>query len=248
MADVSFAFVPAEGFTAFGAELRTGEWGNVDISDYVGADGRAAKPLCKAPAAVVMKMQLQTAIAEVLGALKNAGSAKWCDDAWDETEKRLGSLIIAAQMSKQLERKAAGERLHKLLLLGEGAGQTKLKYHQEVDFARKQMELAAESQCADDIALLELGDVMTDIAAATNALADAIGHGTTGHAPWKRKSEAVTTCRNVFGAMTKQLAWMMEHGYPGPDKEQAIALHASLVELAGRYPKKEIAKAQATSP
>ncbi len=240
MADVSFAYVPAEGFTAFGAELRAGTWGNIDVSEYVGADGRTAKALCDAPTTVVMKLQMNAVIAAMLGSLKSAGSAKTCDEHWDETERRLGVMISAAMLSKDPLQRTAAERLHKWLLLGDGAGQTNLKYQQEVDFGRKQIELSSQSVCAADIALLGLGEFMADIATATTALAEAIGHGMTGHAPSRRKSAATVACRNAFSTVAKQLDWVIENGLPGPDKEQAITLRAPLIELAARYPAKPV--------
>ena len=56
MADVSFAHVPAEGFTSFGVQLDRDVWGSIDISTYLGADGRLLKPLGQAPAFVVYKV------------------------------------------------------------------------------------------------------------------------------------------------------------------------------------------------
>jgi hypothetical protein len=236
MADGSFAYVPAEGFTAFGAELRTGEWGNIDTTNYIGGDGRLIKAISSAPVTVVMKVQLQGAIGTLLEALKSAGSAKSCDEVWDTAEKRLGVMISAALVSKNAAKQAAAERLFQWLLLGEGAGQTKLKYHQEVDFARKQLELAAKGQCAADVALLELGDLMQDIASATHALAAAIGHGTTGQVPSRRKSATTSNCRMAFGAVTGQLDWIATAGLADIDKEVALGLLRPLRELAARYP------------
>lgn len=237
MADGSFAYVPAEGFTAFGAELRTGAWGDIDTTNYLGADGRLIKAISSAPVKVVLKVQLQGAIATMVDVLKSAGSAKACDDVWDTAEKRLGVMISAALVSKNAAKRAAGERLHQWLLLGEGAGQTKLKYHQEVDFARKQLELGTNGQCAADIALLELGDLMQDIAIATEALAGAIGHGNTGFTPSRRKGATLSSCRIAFGAVHGQLEWIASSGSSGIDKDVASALLVPLRELAKRYSK-----------
>lgn len=243
MADGSFAYVPAEGFTAFGAELRKGAWGDIDTTNYIGADGRLVKAISSAPVKIALKVQLQGAIVTMVEVLKSAGSAKACDDVWDTAEKRLGVMISAALVSKDAAKRAAGERLHQCLLLGEGAGQTKLKYHQEVDFARKQLELATNGQCAADIALLELGDLMQDIAVATEALADAIGHGSTGHTPSRRKTAALTHCRIAFGAVLGQLEWIASAGSSGIDKDVASALLAPIRELAQRYSKPAPTKA-----
>ncbi len=251
MAEQSFSFVPAEGFTAFGAELRTGAWGELDTSKYLGDDGRLIKAVTNAPATIVLKVQMLLPIQQLVMALKSTGNAKSCDDVWDTAEKRLGVMISAAQISKDAMKRAAAERLHNWLLLGEGAGQTQLSYHQEVDFARKQLQLASEGQCSADIALLELGELMQDISTATDALANAIGHGLTGEPPARRKNASTTLCRIEFGRVKAQLDWMVEFGLAGADKARALALRAPLLELAARYPgptKEPSAKKERHSP
>ncbi len=248
MADVSFAYVPAEGFTAFSAELSSGAWGSIDVSSYVGVDGRAAKPLGDAPAFVVLKLQLRWPIGDMVRATSGAGTAKSCDDDWDGTQKLLNSMLTVGLASKDPVQRAAAGRLHKILVLGDGEKQTQLKYQQEVDFGRQQVRLMAESQHAADVALLGLESVIADIVKTTNALASAIGHGVTGLTPAKRKRAVTAACMNAFGAVAQQLEWVAEFGMDGADRQKAITLRATLVELATRYPRPHVTKPIATQP
>ncbi|HRI65214.1 MAG TPA: hypothetical protein PK156_13285 [Polyangium sp.] len=80
MAKESFACVPTEGFAAFGAEMSTGAWGSIDVTPYVGTDGRAAQPLGNAPVFVALKLQLHWPITALVLAKSGAGTAKQCDD------------------------------------------------------------------------------------------------------------------------------------------------------------------------
>lgn len=247
MADVSFAHVPAEGFTAFSTHLDGPVWGSIDVTTYLGADGRLAKPLGDAPAFVMFKVQLLTALTAAVLVLQSTGSAKACDKLWDSVQKRLSGLIMVGRTSTEAEEKAAAERLHGLLLLGKsGEGQTRLSYQQEVDFGRKQMRLAAETSCAADIALLGLGPVISSVAVATENLAAAIGQGRVDLAPAKQRKAAVAECIQVFGTVYRALDWLAEHGYGGTERDTAIALRATLDDLVAKYPAR-VGKAKTTT-
>jgi len=246
MAEVSFVHVPTEGFAGFDSELSSGAWGSIDVSSYVGADGRAAQPLGNAPLFVVLKLQLLWPIADVLRAMSGAGMAKSCDNAWDGTQKLLSSLLVVGLASKDPEKRAAAGRMQKLLVLGDGEKQTQLKYQQEVDFGRQQVRLMSANDHLADVALLGLQSVVVDIAATTNALAHAIGYGVTGLSPAKHKRATTAACVQAFGAVAEQLAWLSEFGLDGADRQKAIALREALVELATRYPRPNAGKANMT--
>jgi hypothetical protein len=93
---------------------------------------------------------------------------------------------------------------------------------------------------------LGLQSVMPDIAATTNALAQAIGYGVTSLSPAKQKRAATAACVQAFGAVCEQLAWLSEFGLDGADRQKAIALREALVELAMRYPRPNAGKANTT--
>jgi hypothetical protein len=249
MADVSFAHVPAEGFTAFSAHLDGLVWGSIDVSTYLGADGRLAKPIGDAPAFVMFKVQLLMALTATVVVMQSTGSAKTSDKLWDSMQKRLSGLITVGRASTDAQEKAAADRLRGLLLLGKsGEGQTRLSYQQEVDFGRKQLRLAAETSCAADIALLGLGPAMTSIAAATENLAVAIGQGRADLAPAEQRKAAVMECVQVFGTVYRALDWLAEHGHAGPDRDMAVGLRATMDELVAKYPARVAKSRAAQSP
>jgi hypothetical protein len=110
-----------------------------------------------------------------------------------------------------------------------------LQYQEEVDFGRKQIAMVSTGQAATDIALLELGPMMNEIALATESLASAIGHGETAAPPYARRAKAVSECVATFDHAAESLEWMIAHGGNGPERDIAIDLYASLEDLAHRY-------------
>lgn len=123
------------------------------------------------------------------------GGAKGLDNQWDPTQKRFFGLISLGRLSSNPTERDAADRLHSKMLLGRsGEGQTRLSYQQEVDFGRNQIRLANETQAADDITLLGLGNVITQIATATENLALAIGRGRAGQVPAKQRKAVVAEC------------------------------------------------------
>jgi hypothetical protein len=233
MSQLSFTHVPATGFSAFHAKCTTGTWALIDISAYEGA---SATPLWNASTLVVVKVRTKKVVTELLHSIEGAGGAKGCDRIWDSCQKQLNGLIGVAAVSNDPAKRDAAGRLQKLLLLGAGEGQTRLRYQEEVDFGRKQAALVAQGQSASDVALLGLGPVITEIVAATNALAAAIGHDNSVVAPHRRKAIATMACVSTFGWAAESLGWMVEHAGAGPDRELAEALLATLDELVARYP------------
>lgn len=156
--------------------------------------------------------------------------------SWDSTQKRLKALLDAAAVHPDAQVREAAERLRKALLLGAGEAQTKLKYQQEVDFGRQQVELASSSQVAADIALIGLGSVIDDIRDTTEALANAIGHGTSPQILSKQLQAATTSCRATFASVATDLAWIIDHGTLDINRARATKLRAPLEALAARYP------------
>lgn len=239
MADVSFVHVSAEGFTAFSAQLDNAPWSAIDVSTYLGANGRLRKPVGTASAFVLLKIQLLLAVSDVVSVLQSTSGAKGYDEAWDRAQKRLAGLIAVARMSVNDPEREAADRLHNALLLGKnGDRQTRLAYQHEVDFGRNQLRLAAETQNAVDIALLGLGTVMAHIATATEDLATAVSRGRGDLAPAEQRKVALVKCVQVFGTVYRMLSWMAEFG-DAEDREQALELQASLENLALRYPARE---------
>ena len=236
MSETSYAYVPEEGFEGFAQELSQGAWALIDTKDFGGAGQAAAKSLCDAPLQITWKLRVAWVLAELAAARGGADQAKDVDNAWDGTQKRFAGLLAAATHDKDTEKRAAAARLQKAFLLGAGSGQTKLRYQQEVDFGRTQAQLAKEAQHAADIALLGLLGVITEIEEATDALAEAIGHGQgEGRRPSERRRSALGACSTTFAAVADSIAWVTRHGTTA-DRPRAQALLDALHALAKRYP------------
>lgn len=233
MSQLSFSNVPMMGFSSFYADLAAGAWGVIDVTGY---EGPGATPLWNASLFVVVKMRLKREVSQLLQSIEGAGGAKGCDRAWDSCQKQLCGLLGVAAESNDLAKREAAMRLQKILLLGAGMGQTRLKYQEEVDFGRKQAALVSQGQAAADVTLLGLGAMLGDIALATEALALAIDHGHTVYAPYRRKAKATMACVATFEWAATTLTWLMENAGPGTERDLAAQLLESLEELVARYP------------
>lgn len=237
MSDISFAHVPTEGFLSFSALLNTEPWASIDIAPWEGPGQSASQSIGNAPTWVTIKLRLSWTITALSDALSGSATAKDCDVLWDNGQKRLDALLTAAAVHTDPQKREAAQRLQKLLLTGAGQGQTKLKYHQEVDFGHHQAGVVAQGQGAADVALLDLGSVMDEIAQATHTLAAAIGHGKGSGRPFERQKAALSDCASVFSDTVDWLAFLSERGFAADDRERAIALRQSLEAVAKRYEK-----------
>lgn len=246
MSQLSFAYVPQSGFAAFLSIVTSSPWTLIDSSAYEDS----TQPLWNAPMLVVAKVRIQRTIHRLLVAMAGAGGARGCDQTWDSCQKQLDGLLGVYAESNDPAKRDAAKRLQNTLLLGAGVAQTLLRYQEEVDYGRKQVALVATGQGAADVALLGLGPMMNDIAVATEAFASVIGHGETVAAPHARRAKAVAECVITFGAVTESLEWLIEHGGNGPERDIAVAVHASLHDLAKRYsaPLRTMSSAEAPPP
>lgn len=232
MSQQSFFHVPHAGFAAFAATLSTGPWAFVDTSAYEAQSGIS----WTAPSMVLVKLRLKHSVQSLLVAISGARNAKGCDRTWDACQKQLCTLLEAAAASTVPAKREAAKRLQQLLLLGAGEGQTKLRYQEEVDLGRIQLQLVAHGQAEADVELLGLDPVLAEIAAATDDLAMAIGHGVSAVAPHVRRASAIADCVATFTWAAETLEWMTSRGVNGPEKDLAVMLLASLTDLASRYP------------
>lgn len=232
----SFVYVTEDGFHALAEELSRGAWGTVDITGLLNSEGVAAKPLCTAPAIAYFKLELVTAL-DALGAARSSTyNVKDLDRTWDNLQRQLNLALATAATDPDAGKREAAARLQKLLLHGGGTGQTRFKYHKEVDFGRKQVATAAKGEAAGDVALLGLGATVTAIGAATDALAAAISHGETDERPSEQVRSAKSACAEACAWVAAGLARLAKRGEAGADRDTAAKLLETLTTLAGRYP------------
>lgn len=232
MSQLSFAHIPSIGFSGFSTTLESAPWTLIDASAYA----NPSTPLWDAPLLVTSKVRLGRCTGALFAAMSGAGGAKACDEAWDASQNQLSFQLHGYAVSKDPAKRDAAKRLQTSLLLGRGKGQTQLRYQAEVDFGRNQQLAVAAGQGAADVALLGLGELMHEIAVATEALAAAIAHGETGVTPHQRRIQATSACAKTFGWAAESLLWLIEEGGNGAERETAVACLATLRELTLRYP------------
>lgn len=235
MKQLVFSHVPAAGFAAFDVELSSGDWAFVDSSRIDGAHRTTAKPLEDGPTLVVVKLRLRWAIATLLQAIEVAGDANECDRHWETLQQQLATILSARTASNDLAKRSAAQRLQVALLQRFAAGQIKVPFQQEIDLGREQIRHVSEGQGAADVALLGLVPLLLDIAAATEALATAIGKNSSKESAHDRKISARAACAATFASAAYWLSWITEYGSERSDREPAAALLVPLEQLAERY-------------
>ena len=176
MAGQGFSYVAEDGFISFLTELEKGAWGNIDISTIT----TNATSSFKASCAARWKLRLLQSCTVVASTKKSAGrTAKHIDDElWDPLQKRLDSETGVFLNRPDPTTQTAAALIRENFLIGNGRGQTKLAHDKEVDHGRKQVRLSHE-EFKDEIALLGLKQLISDIKDATEELAEALGIGAT---------------------------------------------------------------------
>lgn len=231
MSQQSFVHVPQAEFSGFLVVLSTGPWARIDTS----AVDDGLTPVSRAPLLVVVKLRLKQAVYDLLQALSVAGNPRAYDRTWEACQRQLRAELAAAAASDNRAKRAAAKRLQDLLLLGVGDNEARLRYQEEVDFGRIQLSLAAHGQTEEDVALLGLDPLLTEIAAVTDGLATALGDLAPLSLVHTQKAKAVAKCVNVFGWATDALGWLLEGAATAIERELLRTLHGSLVDLATRH-------------
>lgn len=148
------------------------------------------------------------ALIDVLGA--GAGKLKALDEAWDEEQRTLDLELQLRERKKNSAavREAAGRV--RAALLPNGAEQIGYDSEKEVEFGRTQVSLARSAELKVDVAALGLGDVITAIAATTDALAEAIGYGsskkvtlTPGRRALLAQRRVAAACNGAYESLTE---------------------------------------------
>jgi hypothetical protein len=238
MPGYGYGHVSAKGFVAFGHDLADGAWKSVSIAKYDVESKELDAAALDASHPVIWKLR----ISWVLAALKQAlGSGKLdqLDASWDACERRLHYRLAERADDKDPEIRAAAERLRGQLLEGNGTEQTGYGYDEEIDFGRKQLELAKEESIAADIKKLEVGDLLQDIAEATEALAQGSGRkagSKRAGAPSAQLRDALAACTTAFNGVHDDLAWFLENTATGPVRDRLAELQAPFEALLARNP------------
>ena len=238
MTAFGYSYVSDKAFVAFSHDLSEGAWKSVSIAKYDTPDQLLLSFAHDAPLPVLWKLRITWVLASLKHAL-GSGKLDELDGAWDSVQRRIHHRLAENEESRDGEVRQAATRLRARLLDGGTTGQTMFGYDEEVDFGRQQVELAKEAQVASDIKKLKLGELLTEIAEATEALAKGTGRKAgmkRAGAPSAQQREAVTACSAAFNGVHDDIAWFIEHTPSGPERDRYTQLQAPFEALLARNP------------
>lgn len=249
MSGYGYSYVSDKAFVAFAHDLGQGAWKNVSIAQYQGE----AKPLdaaaLEAPHPVLWKLRIVLVISALKQAL-GSGRLDVLDAGWDSSERRLNFRLAERAEDTDADVRAAADRLRRQLLKGKGTEQTGYDFDAEVDFGRKQLELAKEEGIAADIKKLKVDDLLQDIERATEALANGLGRQPgvkRATAPSVQLRDALTACTTAFNGVHGHIDWFLENTPNGPARDHLAELEAPFAALLARNPPTQ-AKAASNAP
>jgi hypothetical protein len=227
---------------SFGEELEEGAWGAIVVPGTL----RTPTPsdaLVTKKARELWKIKLLWVIAALIqtesGALDR--ELEVLDNDWDLGQQTLQLHTQLAEINRDPDIRDAARRARARLLSGAGLGQTRLAYHEEVDFGRRQVRLAAEPPLREDIAALGLQDTLAEIHQRTEALAVGLGRrpgGTAALAPSQLLRFALRSCVSAFNSVLTDLDWLAAQASSDELRKELEALREPMQSLLDRYSNK----------
>jgi hypothetical protein len=233
--------VPDTAFVAFARDLAQGAWAAVASHPVPFTDPGFVASLMDAPLLVGLKARALYDIDFLSHCLLiGVTETDRADNEWDTSQRLLHLDLAREELSPDLARRAAAQRLRVSLLKGGTTAQTRYSLDDEVDFGRYQGKTALNREVAADITLLELGARMTEIGERTETLATLIGRDARKGKRLSRSSklrQATSTCVGTCSAIHDQLDWLLDRLPPDASREQLDALRAPFLDLLARHPK-----------
>lgn len=243
MSRYGYSYVTDRGFTSFARVLSEGAWKDISLKKYdTESDTLFAKSsLLESSLPVMWKLRATWSIRVLVRAMgvTSTDALIELDGEWDSAQRALNLALLVATEHREVDRRAAAERLRTALLLGSGTAQTQLSYEKEVDFGYSQLDLTGKAPLSADVKATGIKPHLERVRDATDALAMGLGR-----APGQRRAgtrarrirEALVGCSTAFNMIHDQLAWTLEHTAPGNDRDLLEALQAPLLALLDRYP------------
>ncbi len=238
MSGYGYSYVSDKAFVAFAHHLRQGAWGNVSIATYEGEGKKLDAAALDAPHPVLWKLRIVLVITALKQAL-GSGKLDVLDAGWDSSQRRLDFRLAERADDPDPDVRAAASRLRRQLLRGKGTEQPSYDFDAEVDFGRKQVELAKQEAIAADIKKLKVDDLFHDIEKATEALAGGLGRKPGGKRtgpPSVQQRDALAACTAAFNGVHDHIAWFIENTPNGPARDALEALQAPFASLLARNP------------
>lgn len=230
--------------------LTEGAWTAVEADEWQPRKSGKVRPLDEAPVLVFHKVVLLgavNALAEALGA--TADKIKSLDADWDEEQRTVDLELQLRERKKQPAPVREAAARVRAALLSAGTDQINYSYDKEVEFGRKQVLTAQTRELKADLTLLELGDVVTSITTATEALAVGISYDDPNKStlpPARRVLAAQRRVAAACNAAYDSLSELIDRSAPGTPRAATLnALKGTLDALLAR---REAAPAAVKTP
>jgi hypothetical protein len=227
-----FSYVEERGFISLLEDLDKGSrWREHDSTPYENVTTAPTIPLYQRPLALQCKVRLKRGINGLLMA-RGVGLLDVYDASWDKTQRRLYFSVAANTADPDPAKSSAAEKIKDSpgMFLGDGLGQTRLPYEQEVDHGRGQLAML-RGGLRTEVALLGLGPIVEDVANTTEEFATALGRssGKSSKTRAEQVNTALKECRQACNFTLSALGWHTTQ--PGLSQEASHELEELLAPL-----------------
>jgi hypothetical protein len=234
MSKQGYGHIPEQGFIAFSQSLTQTPWSQIpDLYKSPIARRPDSPVLAEAGLLPFCKTALAWPLQELIAVVGDSkDNQEKLDGNWDHRQRILDAKTHLVSLQGSPAEQAATARVRSNCLLGAGTGQTTLAYTDEVIWGRKQVALFAGS-LKEDVTLLDLESLATEIQVHTEALATAIGMGEDNEAPvgsrTVRINAALVVSVSAFNVVHGILQLLLDHSpKDSPAQLQAEALLGTL--------------------
>ncbi len=241
MTGLGYSSVPLVGFAGFGEVLQEGTWATIAVPDVLLRGPLDLAALDRLGTLAQWKVRLQRATHAAVSISAAAQPLAELDATWDNAQHRLALLVEFAECATNPAMQAAGTRLRARLMppvVGVNAP-TLLAYTKEVYYGQAQIAAARQPNVQADIALAGLSECMSQVTAATYALAEGIGltGGTSRLLTNRAEVRATrTVCVSVFNRVHGDMEWLLANSAESPWRSTVAMLCQSLTDLLSLYP------------
>jgi hypothetical protein len=236
--------------------LTEDPWKQVDTTPY-----EQSQDQLKTPIIPLLKLRILRAVTGLIRVVSTpSDTLSILDDRWDGGQRRLVRRIEDAEDSDEQKLREAATRIRALFLLGDGLGQTKLTYQEEVLHGQKQVALTVAEKppqqttpsVAEDVVTLGIEKNIAEIEKQTsefNAGLKQVSPESTKTSRYAQVRLATSALVNTLNAAHDELATQIEEANSAETKSELAKLLGVLQALlaVAPTPKKDI-KPEAPKP